>query len=117
MCELNAHVYIIVRFATAHNQLECSSCSYYITEKLISEKKTILTILILLPIAVGGKLTLNLALTDPEHPCGRVTLPQMALTFVFLFDLPGTGVLFLAYITKISSYYNYICTCNSQRCL
>lgn len=46
--------------------------------------------------ALDGKFLLNLALTEPEQPCGRVTFPQTARTLVFREDFPGTGVLFLA---------------------
>lgn len=62
-----------------------------------AKNKNELTILILLPMAVGGRLDLNLALTAPELPCGLVTFPQIALIFVLFFERPGARVLFLAY--------------------
>ena len=48
--------------------------------------------------ALAGKFDLNLALTEPVHPCGRVTLPQIALILFFLFGVPGIGVFLLAYM-------------------
>lgn len=66
------------------------------------------TILMRWPIALGGRFLLNLARTDPLAPWGRVTLPQMALTFVFFVVFPGTGVLFLAWKQKNVPSYSLI---------
>lgn len=46
--------------------------------------------------ALAGKLLLNLALTAPVPPWGRVTFPQMARTFDFFLDSPGAGLFLLA---------------------
>uniref|UniRef100_A0A336MX28 CSON007745 protein n=1 Tax=Culicoides sonorensis TaxID=179676 RepID=A0A336MX28_CULSO len=44
---------------------------------------------ILCPIASPGKFFLNLARTEPELPCKRVTLPQTARRRVLCFEFVG----------------------------
>lgn len=88
---------IILKFCTNSFKIKFIIFLYGILN--IYEKKIvkILTILIRWPIASAGRFFLNLALTEPEHPWGLVTLPQIALILDLHLTLPGTGVLFFAF--------------------